>query len=101
MPHAKAEVNFLNMLIGSIRSEIILYFSSTSFLLFPILASVGMRTSDLELFFSISPRVFIYSFFVGRFRHHPLGFDLQWIDRKVRGFFYFFFFVRFIGMTES
>ena len=89
MPHAKAEVNFLNMLVGSIRSEIILSFS-TSFFLFPILASVGMRTSDLELFFSISSRVFIYSFFLGRFRHHPLGFDLQWIDCKVRGFFFIF-----------
>ena len=52
------------------------------------------------LFLHLFSCCYLFFLFLGRFRHHPLGFDLQWIDRKVRGFFYFFF-VRFIGMTES
>ena len=77
---ASCQVNFLYMLVGSIRSEIILSFS-TSFFSFPLcrswsafrqnrhesdrghgLAPSTCAHSDLELSFSISSLVVIYSF---------------------------------------
>ena len=43
------------------------------------------------LFLHLFSCCYLFFLFLGRFHHHPLGFDLQWIDRKqVRCFLFIF-----------